>query len=290
MAKKYFWLKLKNDFFKRHDIMIIENMPNGKDYVLFYLKLLVESLSHDGSLRFSDTIPYSDQMLATITNTNIDTVKAAVTLFIELNLMEMLDDGTIFMNEVQNMVGCETEWAKKKREYRLKVKEQEALEYKPRTIEDNVRQEIEKELEIEKEKDKNNIVQKQVLHEPIIEIFNYYKSLDLINHRSFTDSMKRSIKKALKTYSAEELKELIKRHSEVVEKTKNNEFKVKKRGLDVFFSQKINNNAGAPILYEEYLEGGAKYETYIANDYTEKKEDGRLSHSEIDEIIKANQK
>ena len=38
--KKYYWLKLKKDFFKRHDIQIIENMPNGKDYVLFYLKLL----------------------------------------------------------------------------------------------------------------------------------------------------------------------------------------------------------------------------------------------------------
>ena len=46
--KKYYWLKLKKDFFKRHDIQIIENMPNGKDYVLFYLKLLVESVDHEG--------------------------------------------------------------------------------------------------------------------------------------------------------------------------------------------------------------------------------------------------
>jgi hypothetical protein len=43
--KRYYWLKLKRDFFKRHDIKIIEAMPNGKDYVLFYLKLLVVGIN-----------------------------------------------------------------------------------------------------------------------------------------------------------------------------------------------------------------------------------------------------
>ena len=56
--KKYYWLKLKRDFFKRHDIKIIEAMPNGKEYSLFYLKLLCESVDHEGSLRFSEQIPW----------------------------------------------------------------------------------------------------------------------------------------------------------------------------------------------------------------------------------------
>ena len=56
--KKYYWLNSSETFFKRHDIQIIESMPNGKDYVLFfYLKLLVESVDHEGALRFSSTIP-----------------------------------------------------------------------------------------------------------------------------------------------------------------------------------------------------------------------------------------
>ena len=59
--RKYFWLKLKKDFFKRHDIRVIEGMDNGKDYVLFYLKLLVESIDHDGNLRFNDMVPYDDK-------------------------------------------------------------------------------------------------------------------------------------------------------------------------------------------------------------------------------------
>jgi len=146
--RRYYWLKLKRDFFKRHDIRIIEAMPNGKDYILFYLKLLCESIDHDGSLRFSEKIPYSETMLATLTDTNVDIVRSAIKVFSELGMMEVLDDGTYFMAEVERLVGSETDWAVKKRLYR---ESHPAIEDKTRTKKDNVRQEKEKELEKEKE-------------------------------------------------------------------------------------------------------------------------------------------
>lgn len=102
---RYYWLKLKRDFFKRHDIQILESMPNGKEYCLFYLKLLCESIDHEGQLRFSDTLPYDEQMLATITNTNIDIVRVAVKVLCRLDMMEKMDDGTLHMTEVQSMMG-----------------------------------------------------------------------------------------------------------------------------------------------------------------------------------------
>lgn len=117
--KRYYWLKLKRDFFKRHDIQIIENMPNGKDYILFYLKLLCESVDHDGNLRFSEQIPYDENMLATITNTNVDIVRSAIKIFAQLHMMEVMDDGTFHMTEVRKMLGSETYWAQKKREQRV---------------------------------------------------------------------------------------------------------------------------------------------------------------------------
>lgn len=118
--KRYYWLKLKRDFFKRHDIQIIESMPNGKDYVLFYLKLLVESVDHEGGLRFSDTIPYNEQMLATVTNTNVDIVHRAMEIFQGLNLVEILDDQTIYMEEIQKMTGSEGWSTQRVREFRAK--------------------------------------------------------------------------------------------------------------------------------------------------------------------------
>ena len=155
MNKKYYWLKLNIDFFDREEIKLIEGMPNGKDYIIFYMKLLLKSTNTDGRLMFKDIIPYTDEMLATITGTNIDVVRSAVKIFIQLGLMDKLDDGALFMLETQNMIGCETEYAKKKREYREKVK-QGLLEDKTKdnieTKKDNVRQEIEIDKEIDKDK------------------------------------------------------------------------------------------------------------------------------------------
>ena len=151
-TKKYYWLKLKRDFFKRHDIRIVEEMPNGKDYVLFYLKMLLESIDHNGQLRFSETIPYNEQMLSIITNTNIDLVRSAMKVFLQLKMIEIMDDETIYMTEVKRMTGTETAWAEKKRLYRGKDTEDTV-----RTLSSScppvVRQEIERELEIEKEQE-----------------------------------------------------------------------------------------------------------------------------------------
>lgn len=120
--RKYYWLKLKEDFFKRHDIRIIESMDNGKEYVLFYLKLLLESISHEGKLRFSDAIPYNEKMLSTITDTNVDIVRSALKVLKELNLIEIYDDQTLYMSEIDKMVGSENSSAERMRKSRERRK------------------------------------------------------------------------------------------------------------------------------------------------------------------------
>ena len=77
-------MKLHRDFFKRHDIRIIEDMPDGKEAVLFYLKLMLESVDHEGALRFSEEVPYTESMLASVTGTGIEVVRSSLRLFTEL--------------------------------------------------------------------------------------------------------------------------------------------------------------------------------------------------------------
>lgn len=149
-VKKYYWLKLKRDFFKRHDIRIIEEMPNGKDYILFYLKMLIESIDHEGELRFSETIPYNEQMLSVVTNTNVDIVKSAMKIFIDLNMIDILDDSTIYMAEVTKLIGSETAGASRVRKYREK---QKALQCNTDETKCNTEIDIEKEKELYIEKD-----------------------------------------------------------------------------------------------------------------------------------------
>ena len=114
--------------------------------------LLLESIDHDGTLRFSDAIPYNEQMLSVVTNTNIDIVRSAMKIFTELNMMEVMDDGTFYMSEVNKMIGSETEWARKKRLYRenQNLLEERISEGQKRTMSDKSKS-IEKEKELDKE-------------------------------------------------------------------------------------------------------------------------------------------
>ena len=123
---KYYWLKIKKDFYKRHDIKVIESMPNGVEYIWFYLKLMMESVDHEGLLRFNEYIPYDDRMLSTILNTNIDIVRGAMKVFHELNMIDILDDQTIYIDTVAKMIGSESDSAervRKHREKKLEIKE-----------------------------------------------------------------------------------------------------------------------------------------------------------------------
>ena len=115
---KFYWIKLKRDFFKRHDIHILSKMPHGNDIILFYLKLLLESTDHEGELRFSEDVPYSVDMLAAITDTDAEIAKQAVDILSKLKLFEYKTDGTIALTKFNDMVGSETQWAEKKRTYR----------------------------------------------------------------------------------------------------------------------------------------------------------------------------
>lgn len=167
--KRYYWLKLKRDFFKRHDIRIIESMPNGKDYILFYLKLLCESVDHDGSLRFSEQIPYNEDMLATITNTNVDIVRNAINIFAQLGMMDILDDGTYFMAEVQKMIGsaADNDNANRQRRFREKQKELALPNRYESVTKNNESKSKSKSIELEKDKDikkrENREIAKKVL-------------------------------------------------------------------------------------------------------------------------------
>lgn len=123
--KKYYWLKLKEDFFEEDTISWIEEQENGKEYCLFYLKLCLKSLKTNGTLiRNVGTmlVPYDVKQLGKITNTDIDTVRVAMELFKNIGLVEILENGEIYLTQLENMVGSETSKAQLMRNKRAKDK------------------------------------------------------------------------------------------------------------------------------------------------------------------------
>lgn len=117
-SKKFYWLKLKRDFFKRHDIWILDCMPNGKEIVLLYIKLLVESIDHGGRLRFNDDIPYTPEMLASLFRMTAENMDSALKIMKDLELMKIESDGTIIMTKFEDFVGSDTQSAIQKRNQR----------------------------------------------------------------------------------------------------------------------------------------------------------------------------
>ena len=146
---KYYWLKLKRDFFKRHDIHILNGMEYGREVVLFYIKLMLESIDHEGELRFSERLPYSNSMLANLTDTPESIVDTSMEVLQDFKLIEIDENGTIILPKVMEMIGFETDWAKKKREYRTQKGQIEDNERTDRgQTEDNVLPMSDKSIEI----------------------------------------------------------------------------------------------------------------------------------------------
>lgn len=121
--KRYYWLKLDENFFEDDTIAWLEEQENGKDYVIFYLKLSLRSLKDDGRLiRYvgETLIPYDVKALAKLTNTSPDTVAVSMKIFLEIGLVSRLESGEIYLNQIEEMVGSETDVAKRVRKHRAK--------------------------------------------------------------------------------------------------------------------------------------------------------------------------
>lgn len=153
--KRYYWLKLKENFFEEDTITWLEEQPNGKEHCLIYLKLCLKSLKTDGMLARNvgnTMIPYDAETLSRVTNSSPDTIKVAMDLFVKIGLIQVLDDGEIYLNQLNELVGTETEYAKQKRLQRAKV---DNVQTKSGQRLENVAQsiELEKEIDIELEKE-----------------------------------------------------------------------------------------------------------------------------------------
>ena len=161
-ATKFYWLQLKEDFFDEDAIDWLEEQPNGKEYSLFYLKLCLKSLRTNGVLirRVGNMlVPYDHVKLGELTKTNPDTVMVAMNLLINIGLVQKLENGELYITQVENMIGSQSKSAFKKQQQRMAKANslllgggQEGDICPPKIeIEKEVEIELEEEIEIKKE-------------------------------------------------------------------------------------------------------------------------------------------
>ena len=148
--RKYYYLKLKENYFDEDAIVLLESMQDGVLYSNILLKLYLKSLKNGGKLQLDENIPYTAQMIATITRQQVGTVERALQIFMKLGLVEPLQNGALYMSNIELLIGQSSTEGERKRRARRALQEQAAL---PEAVADECPPERELELEIEKEKE-----------------------------------------------------------------------------------------------------------------------------------------
>lgn len=126
-GKKYYYLKLKENFFDSDAMIVLESMQDGYLYSNILLKLYLRSLKNDGRLIFNNTIPYNPSILAKVTRHSVGVVEKALEIFKKIGLIEILDNGEIYILEIQNFIGESSTEADRIRNYRKKITDKKQI-------------------------------------------------------------------------------------------------------------------------------------------------------------------
>ena len=149
ITKRYYWIKLKTDFFNLAEIDFLLSQQDGCKYIVLYQMLCLQTANNNGELasRLGEMIiPYdADKIVRDTKYFSRDTVIVAMELFKKLNLIYTDEGNCLKIAGFENMVGSETGWAKQKREQREKQKLLSGQ------CPPNSPPEIDKELEIDKD-------------------------------------------------------------------------------------------------------------------------------------------
>ena len=174
---RFYWLQLKEDFFEDDAISWLEEQqPNGRDYAYFYLKLCLKSLKSNGILIrkvVNILIPYDNKKLAELTKIDYDTVVIAMELLKKIGLVQILENGEIYINQLENLIGSQSLGAFKKQQQRLLGNSEGGQ------MSTNCPPKLELELDIEKEIDIDSRSKEET-------IFDYYQSeIGMLSPRQF---------------------------------------------------------------------------------------------------------
>ena len=197
--KKYYYMRLKENFFDTNEMKVLESMQDGYKYSNILLKLYLMSLQSDGKLMLNERIPYNSQMIATITRHSVGDVEKALVLFKDLGLIKILDSGAIYMLDIQKYIGKSSTEADRQREYQRKISCSKESNKKS-TPEIEIEIELELEKDIDKDIDTDTKKKKKSAKADLDGMINSFTENEELREalKAFLD-MRKSIKKPIQT-------------------------------------------------------------------------------------------
>ncbi|MBB6625224.1 phage replisome organizer N-terminal domain-containing protein [Clostridium gasigenes] len=183
MAKKYYWLKLKEDFFRQKEIKKLRKIAGGDTFTIIYLKMQLLSLKNEGALYYEGLEENFYEQLSLEIDEDSDNVKITVLFLLQNKLIEEVDEDKYLLIKAAQSIGKESESAERVRKHREgnKTKSgQKSLQSNNQVTKCNTETEteleLETELEIQQQLDKKitNIL-KEFSKEEVKSIIKYCK-------------------------------------------------------------------------------------------------------------------
>ena len=207
--KKYYWLKLKANFFDSKEMLRLRSIAGGDTYTIIYLKMLLLSLKTDGLLEYDGIDATQDEEIALLLRENLDNVKLTIAFLKRVGLLEMVNKNDFFLNQVPTLTGGETQGAERQRRHRENVKALQChADVTPPSQNHNARDKsIEKEKENKSKKDKTYSPSLPSVAEDIVSHLN---SVTGSSYRSTTNKTRKLIAARLaEGFTADDFKAVI---------------------------------------------------------------------------------
>ena len=189
MSKRYYWLKLKDDFFKDKRIKKLRRIAGGDTFTIIYLKMQLLSLQDEGKLYFDSIEDTFEEEIALQIDEDVEDVKITISYLINCGLLVQDNISEYTLSETQQSIGSETQVAQRVRAYREKKKieneEKKLLQCNTDVKKCNteIDIEIEKNIEIEKKKiiKEKKYFENENVNNIFIEFLQLRKKLKAVN-------------------------------------------------------------------------------------------------------------
>ena len=183
MAKKYYWLKLKDNFFNQKEVKKLRRIAGGDTYTIIYLKMQLLSIKKDGIIEFEGTEKDLAEQLSYEIDEDLNNIQVTLSFLKVNNLIEEISENNFLLTKVPDCIGKEGASAERVRRHRErkalleKEKEQKMLQCNGEVTNSNndvikSNTEIEKEKEKEKEIEKDNNISKDIFINKVVSEWN----------------------------------------------------------------------------------------------------------------------
>ena len=188
--RRYYWLQLKEDFFKSKEMKLMRKLPGGEELTIIYLKIMLASLPDEGKIYFEGLAEDLAEELALLIDEDTEAVRMALMFLSKKNLLTTNDNYQFTLEQVPEMIGSETASTRRSRKHR---EGQKALQCNTDATKRNG--DIEKDIELDLDQEQKNAVGGENL------IFKKLK--EAFGEMSVNGTMVEEVERLLKQYGQE---------------------------------------------------------------------------------------